>query len=53
VQDVTNTELMLQFYQELAKPGTTKARALHLAQQALFERYPDPYFWAPYILVGL
>ncbi|NER95314.1 MAG: CHAT domain-containing protein, partial [Symploca sp. SIO1B1] len=31
-----------------------KAEALHRAQQALLNNqdYRNPYFWAPYILVG-
>jgi CHAT domain-containing protein len=51
-QDIPNTQLMLRFYEELSKPGMTKARALHIAQQDLFESYPAPYFWATYVLVG-
>ncbi|MGL5063868.1 MAG: CHAT domain-containing protein, partial [Microcoleus sp.] len=38
-RDTPNTELMLKFYEELRKPGVTRAKALHIAQQSLFERY--------------
>ncbi|NJM61004.1 MAG: CHAT domain-containing protein [Oscillatoriales cyanobacterium RU_3_3] len=51
-RDVPNTELMLKFYEELAKPGTTRAKALHIAQQSLFERHQAANIWATYILVG-
>ncbi len=51
-QDEQNTELMLRFYQELSKPGTSRAKALHIAQKALFEKYQNPHIWATYILVG-
>jgi len=51
-QDAPNTELMLNFYDELSKPGMTRAKALHLAQQSLFEKYPAPNIWGTYILVG-
>lgn len=51
-QDRATTELMLRFYEELSKPGMTRANALHIAQKALFARYPNPYIWATYVLVG-
>ena len=51
-RDAPNTELMLKFYGELSKPGMTRAKALHIAQQSLFERYPAPNIWGTYILVG-
>ncbi|BAY66583.1 tetratricopeptide TPR_4 [Calothrix brevissima NIES-22] len=42
------------FYQNLGKPGVSRAEALRLAQQALFKNpnYDHPRFWAPYVLVG-
>lgn len=52
-QDLANTRLMLQFYQALSKPGTTRAKALQQAQLALMdEGYRAPHIWAAYILVG-
>ncbi len=47
-----NTTLMIQFYEELRKPGTTKAQALNRAQRTLIEQGYLPHVWAPYILVG-
>ncbi len=54
VDDESSSLFMEQFYAALAQPGTTKAIALHTAQQALL-RDPDyrhPFHWAPYVLIG-
>lgn len=46
-------QLVVQFYKELSNPGVSRAKALHLAQKALFDSYYDaPYSWASYTLVG-
>jgi CHAT domain-containing protein len=57
VNDASTTEFMIQFYQQLQKPNTTKAEALRNAQLAFLNKYSDtdynrPYHWAPFILVG-
>jgi CHAT domain-containing protein/tetratricopeptide (TPR) repeat protein len=54
VNDDSVSQLMVQFYTEFQKAGVTKAEALHRAQKALMAQpeYQNPYFWAPYILVG-
>ncbi len=54
INDNSTTQLMVQFYTELKKGGVTKAEALHRAQKALLlqPEYQNPYYWAPYILVG-
>ncbi|MBD2579927.1 CHAT domain-containing protein [Oscillatoria sp. FACHB-1406] len=50
--DPTN-KLVIQFYQALKNNNISAARALHLAQQSLFETYFDSlYNWASYTLVG-
>ncbi|MCS6814210.1 MAG: CHAT domain-containing protein [Cyanobacteria bacterium] len=53
-QDVSNTSLMIRFYQSLLKPNTSKAQALQQAQLSLMqdEGYANPYYWATYVLVG-
>lgn len=51
-QDTPNTQLMIQFYEELKQPGTTRAQALQKAQLALMEQYKAPHLWATYVLVG-
>lgn len=54
VNDNSASRLMVQFYTELKKGGVSKAEALHRAQKTLIAQpeYQNPYFWAPYILVG-
>jgi CHAT domain-containing protein len=54
INDGSTSQLMVQFYTELKKGGVTKAEALHRAQKALLAKpeYQNPYYWAPYILVG-
>ncbi|PPT10074.1 TPR repeat [Geitlerinema sp. FC II] len=54
VDDAATSLFMSAFYEELAKPGITKAEALRQAQLSLLEQgeYFPPYFWAPYVLVG-
>ena len=52
-QDIPNTQLMVQFYEELAKDNTTRAQALRTAQLALLDSgYRNPHIWANYVLVG-
>lgn len=53
-QDIPNTWLMIRFYEELSKPGMSKAQALRLAQLSLMNEagYLAPHLWAPYIVVG-
>jgi CHAT domain-containing protein len=55
VNDEATADLMVQFYQDLAK-NQTKAEALRRAQLALLSgedsRYQHPYYWASFILVG-
>ena len=56
VSDDSTIALMERFYQELTRAEVTKAEALHRAQKALLSqadrRFQNPYYWAPYILVG-
>ncbi|PSB01924.1 CHAT domain-containing protein [Merismopedia glauca] len=53
VNDVKSAELMIQFYDLLQKnPQLSKAKAMQKAQLKLLETEKDPYYWAPYILVG-
>jgi CHAT domain-containing protein len=59
--DQKTTQLMAKFYEILVsgKPGMTKAKALNIAQKALFDRddktpgYKEaPNIWSNYVLVG-
>lgn len=51
VQDETTAELMGGWYEMLCG-GERRAAALRAAQLELKERYPHPYFWAPFVLIG-
>ena len=53
VQDQSTAELMTHFYKAL-QPGVSKAQALRQAQLKLLNspQYQNPYFWAPFVLVG-
>lgn len=54
VSDESTVKFMEVFYRELGNPGMTKAKALHRAQQSLIEnaKFQNPFYWAPYLLVG-
>jgi len=53
VSDAGTAELMVRFYQQLADTTITKAEALRRAQVELLKGdYSDPFYWAPYVLVG-
>ncbi len=51
VSDVATAHLMDRLYREL-RGGATVATALRRAQLATRARYPSPFFWAPFTLVG-
>ncbi|HBK24479.1 MAG TPA: hypothetical protein DDZ60_18860 [Planktothrix sp. UBA10369] len=54
VNDTSTASLMAEFYQELIQPQISKAQALRQAQLKLLQqaKYQDPYYWAPFVLVG-
>ena len=54
VNDRSTAIFMTEFYQQLQKPNVTKAEALRRAQLTLLadRNYEDPFFWAPFVLVG-
>jgi len=51
VADAPAVEYMVTFYTHL-KAGKPRAEALRLARQQLKSKYPNPYFWAAFILHG-
>lgn len=51
VHDVSTAEFMRVFYREL-QSGTCRAGALRRTILEHKERYPEPYYWAPFVLVG-
>jgi CHAT domain-containing protein/tetratricopeptide (TPR) repeat protein len=52
VDDVSTAEIMSKFYQSLADTNVHKAEALQRAQLAVLNKDDNPYYWAPYVLVG-
>lgn len=51
VHDASTKEFMVAFYSALQR-GLSKAVALKAAMLELRERYPNPYYWAPFLLIG-
>ena len=51
IPDDATKDLMVTFYQQLAA-GTRKAEALRLAVLATRAKYPDPFNWAAFMLIG-
>ena len=49
--DMSTADFMESFYQHL-RSSPNKARAARLAMQDLRAKYPHPFYWAPFILVG-
>ncbi|MBE9187977.1 CHAT domain-containing protein [Microcoleus sp. LEGE 07076] len=54
VNDESTAIFMTEFYRQLAASKTSKAEALRNAQLTLLQNpeYKNPYFWAPFVLVG-
>ncbi|HXU38170.1 MAG TPA: tetratricopeptide repeat protein [Blastocatellia bacterium] len=51
VDDEATSLLMKSFYGHLTQ-GMSKAEALQAAQTETRKRYPDPYYWAAFVLTG-
>ena len=51
VHDESTKDFMIAFYSRLGQ-GQTKAQAMQAAMVELRERYPHPYHWAPFSLIG-
>ncbi|HFC12278.1 MAG TPA: CHAT domain-containing protein, partial [Anaerolineae bacterium] len=51
VQDEIAAALMKIWYAEL-DAGCNSADALRIAQIAIRDRFPHPYYWAPFVLIG-
>jgi CHAT domain-containing protein/tetratricopeptide (TPR) repeat protein len=51
VNDESTAELMARFYQEWQQ-GVAKSAAFRSAMLVTRERYPNPFYWAPFLLVG-
>ena len=51
VHDESTKEFMVEFYSQL-RMGAAKSAAMQTAMQSLRKRYPHPYYWAPFSLIG-
>jgi CHAT domain-containing protein len=51
VDDESTATLMARFYARM-RAGETRAAALRHAQLELLARFPHPFFWSPFVLVG-
>jgi CHAT domain-containing protein len=51
VNDQTTQELMTLFYQNWTKTGNRR-EAFRQAQNTLRNKYPEPYFWGAFVMVG-
>ncbi len=51
VDDAATQELMTLFYENLAE-GKTKRQAFDAAQETLYKKYKNPYFWGAFVMVG-
>ena len=51
IDDACTKEFMCSFYREVGS-GASLANAVQGAMREVRERYPHPYFWAPFLLIG-
>ncbi len=51
VHDASTKEFMVTFYKEM-QPGGSISPALRSAMLQLRQKYPHPYYWAPFLLIG-
>ncbi len=51
VDDVATQEVMTLFYNNLVA-GKTKRQAFDDAQETLYKKYKNPYFWGAFVMVG-
>ncbi len=52
VPDDATRQLMVRFYEEWRRPGTSTAAALRRAQAHVAKTLPDPHDWAGWVLWG-
>lgn len=52
VSDEATQELMSSFYENLLGKKMNKRKAFLLAQNSLMQKYPDPYYWGAFVMIG-
>lgn len=51
VSDVVTREFMTEFYAGLPANGWNKRKAFETARQTIRDRYPEPFYWAAFVMV--
>lgn len=51
VSDQDTRDLMVSFYENVLA-GQGRGRAMEQAAQAMRQRHPQPYYWAPFLVIG-
>ena len=51
VSDVATGDFMTAFHRELMKKGTDRRKAFARARRELRKKYPDPFYWAAFVMV--
>jgi CHAT domain-containing protein len=52
VSDEATQQLMSNFYTNLLEKKMAKREAFKQAQTALMQKYPEPYFWGAFVMIG-
>ena len=52
VDDAATQEMMSLFYENILTKKLSKREAFTQAQRKLKEKYPSPYFWGAFVMVG-
>lgn len=52
IDDNATVGLMKEFYRQLLTVKRERSSSLRMAMQAQRAKYPHPYYWAPFILIG-
>jgi CHAT domain-containing protein len=51
IDDECTARLMVRFY-DAWRGGSSKSKALSAAMKSVREEYANPFYWAPFLLVG-
>ena len=51
IDDRRTAELMIYFYNTW-RARARKSQALKIAMKGIREKYPNPFYWAPFLLIG-
>lgn len=51
INDKVSTEFMVTFYEQLIVNGLNKRKAFEQTKSIIRDKYPDPFYWAPFIML--